>query len=174
MPTQVETVKLMQLEASRDFLRQHVDEIARKAGEKYSKQVFNAATPSYQERARAYQDEINAFMQFLKTVKQKHPINKSYIDVVLAEKIGDDSEGISTTMSKRFGQLTGDVKRNPFVLLDDSGVRFVWKNKQDAEVFQATLLQHGITPSVRQECLQNGEVPEAMEKLGANERYQAQ
>jgi len=168
---QKKAAKLMQYEARRDFLRQHVAVVAKKTKIPYNALKTNIqASKSHKERIEAYQSEISSLENYLNEIKTKSLEQKPYINIVLAAKLGEDSEGISRTTSKRFGQLAQG--RDPFVHLDETGVRLVWKSKQDAENFMAALIAHGLSPKIMQEGLNNEEVPENMRQLADTEKYQ--
>lgn len=160
-------IQIMELESRRNFLREHAIRFTEIMQAELT-DVPREADKEVQLRA-----EIQYYTDALTRFKTENTTLEQGIDLVLAPKIGLDTEGISRTLGARFAQLTPSAGE-PFVQLQEDGITLYWKNNLDngASRFAAALHQHGMTAATQTQALPDQYVPNFMSELEPEQRYQ--
>ena len=160
-------IQIMELESRRNFLREHALRFA-KIMHIECTDVPREANKEAQLRA-----EIQYYTDALTRFKTENLTLEQGIDLVLAPKIGLDTEGISRTLGARFAQLTPSAGE-PFVQLQEDGITLYWKNDLDngASRFAAALHQHGMTATIQTQTLPDQHLPSDMSDWDPEDRYQ--
>lgn len=150
---------LMELEARRDFLRQYADKDF----------TYHIADQAMVDKKEKYQAEIQA----LETSLNSKETHREKYALILLKKIGQDNQGISTTLAKHFGQLAGADGDAPFVLLKKEGAQLIWPSKEAANQFFTGLQQHHLRCAQAVQGLADGDVPEPMKGTDAVKKFQS-
>ncbi len=162
--------ELMALEARRDFLLLHLETFEQNP-------THSSSAASSTDRKAQLKFEIQALEVKLGQYALQSEQNRIYLSGIVIPKIGTDAEGISTRMANHFSQLsvsTDKIKPKPFVQLNEQGLKFYWNNPHDAQAFSAFLGAHlgQHTVSVSNAQLAQDEIPESLQGLTPDEKYQ--
>ncbi|OGT46969.1 MAG: hypothetical protein A3E82_02880 [Gammaproteobacteria bacterium RIFCSPHIGHO2_12_FULL_38_11] len=159
-------LELMTLEARRNFLAVHAKKLSIATTPLSTQSAATSSTPKKQQ----LENEISFLQDALTLHAKKNPDKEDYINGVLLPKFGTDADGISTRIAKHFAQLTD--KAEPFVLLDTGGLKFYWADSEHAKKFVRFIKAHAVESVFHKEKLSDKVLPESMESLPKDQRYQ--
>lgn len=168
---------LMLLQMRRDFLKRHALHISNMTQTTFNlvvdQSLDNPTSRTEEQNVQLHLEflkkEIKTFEAYLTATNDAR--FQHYLKGVLLPKVGKDSDGISTNLSRHFAQLqaasVADIESaRPFVQLTAAdGLCFYWKTPGQAQCFSDVLLAHGFQIQVGSEKLPAAYLPAGVASL---------